>query len=231
MTALFENELSDVLLVFTDQKVIILAAVKKAKIAQELADKLPDSFGRKLEVLTRDKGDKDAANFAKVIDSIKGSKKGTKVGTFSKEKNSGAFAKAWEEALEQSKLEVADIQNGISDFLAIKSSAQQQAVRKSAQVNTQAFKNTLLAKILDIVDQEDKKYLMAKLSEEVEGKIDKIAKENGADVDDVDLAWAPVIQSGGTYDLKYSAQTSEKGFLHIPDTGVPAIHVAAITLR
>ncbi len=209
----------------------MLAAAKKAKIAQDLADSLPDSFGRTLEVLTRDKTDKDAANFIKVIDMIKGSKKGNKVGTLTKEKNAGSFAKAWEDALAESKLETADVQNGIADFLAIKTNTQQHAVRMSAQLNTQLFKNALLAQILDIVDQEDKKYLMLKLAEEVEAKLGKIAKENKADEEEADFAWPPVIQSGGTYDLKYSAQTAEKGYLHIPDTGMSAIHIASITLR
>ena len=57
--ACFALELHDVLFAFCEDKIIALAASKKAKLLQDLSSKLPDTFKYKVEVLTRDKTDKD----------------------------------------------------------------------------------------------------------------------------------------------------------------------------
>lgn len=229
--ALFQLELSDVLLVLTAKDMYMLAASKKAQIAQALADKLPDSFGHKLIVLTRDKTDKDEANFSKMLDAIKGSKEGKKVGALPKEKVAGAFAERWEQALKASGLDVVDVQNGISDFLSIKSPQQIEAVKKAAALSSEAFKKEVINKILDIVDDENTKFSMLKLTELIEDRIPKIAKEQKLDDNEVEVVLPPVVQSGsGGFDLKYSAVVKDRA-LQLPDQGVPAIHVASITLR
>jgi hypothetical protein len=68
---MFGLELSDVLMAFCEGKVLFLAATKKAKLLQDLTDKLPEDFPQKLEVLTREKTDADKANFAKIIEALK----------------------------------------------------------------------------------------------------------------------------------------------------------------
>ena len=57
--ALFAVELHGVLFAFCQDKIIVLAASKKAKLLQDLSSKLPDAFKYRVEVLTRDKTDKD----------------------------------------------------------------------------------------------------------------------------------------------------------------------------
>ena len=57
--ACFSFELHDVLLAFCDDKIIALATSKKAKLLLDLKSRLPDTFKYALEVLTRDKTDKD----------------------------------------------------------------------------------------------------------------------------------------------------------------------------
>ena len=229
--ALFQLELSDVLLVFTAKDIYMLAASKKAKIAQTLSEKLPESFGRKLVVMTRDKTDKDAANFGKILDEIKASKEGKKLASLPKEKLAGAFAECWEKALKDSGLDIVDVQNGISDFLSIKSAHQIDAVRKGSALGSEAFKKEIINKILDVVDEENTKFSMLKMTEQIEDKIPKLAKDQKLDDSEVEVVLPPVVQSAsGGYDLKYSAQVQDKA-LALPDQGVPAIHVASITLR
>ena len=67
LTALFSLELSDTLIAFCERNLVVLAATKKAKLLQTLSDNLGDEFEYKVHVLTRDKTDKDIANFAKVL--------------------------------------------------------------------------------------------------------------------------------------------------------------------
>ena len=65
--ACFSFELHDVLFAFCDDKIIALAASKKAKLLQEMGGKLPETFKYKLEVLTRDKTDKDKVLVAREL--------------------------------------------------------------------------------------------------------------------------------------------------------------------
>lgn len=52
-----------------------------------------------LKLLTRDKDDKDKKNFAKLIDTIKGSKNGKAIGVFAKDKFPGPFMDLWRDAI------------------------------------------------------------------------------------------------------------------------------------
>jgi len=223
-------ELSDTLIAFGEKNLFLLAASKKAKILEDMASNLPDDFSHKVTVLTRDKTDKDKANFEQVISMLKESKKGAKIGTLAKEKNAGPFASAWDEALKASDLEVVDIQHGIADFLAIKTGNQLKAVKDGSKLCTTSIKKNLMEKILDIVDQENSKVKMSDISEKLEAKTISLYGELGMDRDDIEIVIPPIIQSGGKYDLKYTAQTSEE-FLHLPDQGIPAIHVATLSVR
>jgi nucleosome binding factor SPN SPT16 subunit len=226
---LFAIELSDTLIALCEDKIIMLAASKKAKLAQDLADSLGSKFKYKLEVLTRNKADKDAENFSKVIEFLKSSKKGSKIGVLAKEKSEGAFAAAWEAALKSSELATGDISSGISDVLAVKNDEQLKAVRDGSLVAVQAIKKHVIEEILNFIDDK-KEASMLSLMEEVEEKIFHLTKENKLAEADMEVITQPLLQSGGQYDLKYTAQTVDLP-LHLPDKDAPAVHIISVSLR
>jgi nucleosome binding factor SPN SPT16 subunit len=73
---------------------------------------------------------------------------------------------------------------------------------------------------------------MMMISEKVEKALQKEAEKCVPKLESPEFEFirmAPVLQSGGNFDLKWTAQTEEKNVLHLPVKGVPAIHVATIT--
>ena len=186
-------------------------------------------FKYKLEVFTRNKADKDAENFAKVLEALKASKKGNKIGVLAKEKNEGAFAAAWESALKESNLATTDISSGISDVLAVKNEEQLKAVRDGSLVAVQAIKKHVIEEILNFIDDK-KEASMLSLMEEVEDKIFHLTKENKLQEADMEVITQPLLQSGGQYDLKYTAQTVDAS-LHLPEKDAPAVHIVSVSLR
>ena len=44
------------------------------------------------------------------------------------------------------------------------------------------------------------------------------------------IVMPPVLQSGGSYDLKWNAQTEEEARLHLPGKGIPAVHVSRLAV-
>jgi len=231
--ACFQLELSDVLFAFCEDKIIALAAAKKAKLLQALGSKLPDTFKYKLEVLTRDKTDKDKANFETVIANVKGDNAAIKLGVLLKEKNVGGFSEEWAKALGGAEgVTTADVTNGFSDVLVIKSKQQLSAAKGAGQLSALLFKKTLIEKILDVVDSEEATKMMI-LGDLIENNFGKEAAkcDPKLEPDEVQIMLPPVVQSGGNFDLKWNAQTNETGELHLPGKGIPAIHVAAITVH
>jgi nucleosome binding factor SPN SPT16 subunit len=228
-SALFAIELSDTLIAFCEDTIVILAASKKAKLAQDLADSIDSKFKYKIEVLTRNKADKDAANFSKVIEFLKSSKAGAKVGILAKEKNDGAFVAGWDAALKESAMATGDISSGISDALAVKNEEQLKAIRDGSLIAVQAIKKHVIEEILNLIDDK-KEASMLTLMEDVEEKIFKLVKENKLQESDMEVITQPLLQSGGQYDLKYTAQTADTN-IHLPEKDAPAVHIISISLR
>ena len=121
-----------------------------------MAGKLPETFKYKLQVLTRDKTDKDKANFEAIVSDLKGDKEAIKVGTLLKDKQVGDFVAGWSAALAAADgVTTAEISNGLSDVLAVKSETQLKAAKGAGQCAALLFKKGLIEKLLDVVDSEE----------------------------------------------------------------------------
>ena len=81
------------------------------------------------------------------------------------------------------------------------------------------------------MDEDNKKFPMQKLADNIEDAIAKTAKGMGLDEQDIEVILPPCVQSGGAFDLKYSATTDDKASLHLPAPSVPAVHITSISLR
>lgn len=75
-----------------------LASKKKIEFLRQLEGG-SDKGVPALKLLTRDKDDKDKKNFAKLVQTIKDSKKGKTIGVFAKDKFPGPFMDLWRDAL------------------------------------------------------------------------------------------------------------------------------------
>lgn len=95
---------------FTEGCIFMLANSERAKNSiKGMIELLPTTFTKRVEVLARDKTDKNRSNFGLIIAGLKASKRGSKVGCVMADKGSGTFAASWESILGESGLEMNDV--------------------------------------------------------------------------------------------------------------------------
>ena len=145
-------------------------------------------------------------------------KSGNKVGVFAKDQRQGPFAKAWKESYNPGSLgvEEVDVATAFSQVTAVKDEGELKTMRASSRALVGIMKDYFIDEMSKIIDEE-KKVTHEALSRKIEVKIDdeKFFKSKalklGDDFDITQLDWTvgPVIQSGGKYDLRQSAQSDE----------------------
>jgi len=207
-------ELTDTVTVFAEDSISFLASKKKIEFLRPLEKIEGNSGVPTLKLLTRDKDDKDKKNFLKLIQSIKGSKKGKTLGGFSKDKFPGAFMDLWREALKKESFENVDLSVPFGYLMAPKEESELSIIKKAAGLSSDIFSKYLKEQIMDIIDG-DKKKSHSKMSKDIEDQIQN--KDNkllsGMDKSAIDMCYPPIIQSGGNYKLKFSV-VSDKENIH-----------------
>ena len=219
---LFGYEIPDALMVFKSahaeggRSLVVVSSAKKVAFV-EPAFKAASEKGvcaARTVVRARD-GSEDANIFADVAGTLGG--KGGRVGTLARDvsqaKGEGAFAQAWVTYLTgRSDVEMKDVTDGVTLAMAIMDDVEVGYLRKSAHLCTSVLRFHLLPRIEDIMDK-GRKVTHEALSEECEEVITEPSKiKLKLHPEYVDIAYPPIIQSGGKYDLRPSAE-SDHGLL------------------
>ncbi|RAL58999.1 hypothetical protein DID88_009028 [Monilinia fructigena] len=205
----------DTLSFHSRDSIYIVTTAKKAKHLEPLkGGKVP------LEILVR--GKDAAANeklFTKITDVIKSS--GKKIGILPKDSSSGPFVDEWKKVYSELKdVEEVDIAPALSAALAVKDENELRAMRNSSKACTALMNPYFLEEMSGILDEEKK-------SSTAPWPI------IGYDFDSAQLDWThgPIIQSGGKYDLKMSAQVHNLVMKEIRDGAhVKDIYAKALAL-
>jgi nucleosome binding factor SPN SPT16 subunit len=150
--------------------------------------------------------------FEKCLDVIKGA--GKKVGVLPKADATGPFVEEWKKLYgDISKdTEEVDVSSALALSMAVKDENELRSLRTAARAASGVMSDYFIDEMSSVLDQE-KKISHQAFSDQVNKKIDdtklfKKIKTLPADFDNQQMDWAygPVIQSGGTYDVRFSAQ-------------------------
>ncbi|CAG9771670.1 unnamed protein product [Ceutorhynchus assimilis] len=208
-TWLLGYELTETIIVLTEDKVHCLGSKKKIEFLKQGESK--DENHIKLNLIVREK-DKDNENFKTLIKAIKASKNGKVVGYFPKDNYQSPLLDGFKAALKEENFEMFDANAPIAYLMAPKEDSEVTSLRKASVVSVDVFTKYLKDQIMEIIDAE-KKVKHSKLAEGVESAIQDKKYVSGVDVSQIDMCYPAIIQSGGNYSLKYSA-VSDKNNLH-----------------
>ncbi|KAG0317731.1 FACT complex subunit spt16 [Dissophora globulifera] len=213
-TWLFGYELTQTLMLFTQDTLHVVTGGNKARILESL--KQWDGPQFPIEIHTR--GKDEAHNeeiFQKIVDVI--TKQGSRVGVFPKDVQEGSFVEGWKAALERSQktIESVDVSAGVAEVFAIKDDEELRATKMASKLSSLLMKNYFIEEMSQIIDEERKITHMAFAGKTEDVLLDeKMYKQLKFPADaaagNPDWCYTPIIQSGGEYDLKTSAVSNKK---------------------
>lgn len=149
--------------------------------------------------------------FKRCLDIIKTA--GNKVGVIAKDQSSGPFVTEWKNAFSEISKEVeeVDIAPALSAALSVKDPNELRAIRDASRASSGLVAKYFVDQMSGIIDDE-KKISHKKLSQMVADKIEDekfFTKLKVPDPNQLDWAVQPIVQSGGKYDIKLSAQPDD----------------------
>jgi nucleosome binding factor SPN SPT16 subunit len=219
---LFGYELPDtVLLLRKDGNLWFLATNKKCDFLKPAAEIVPKKSPiQAIHLLLRNKADNNAGNYQTLLHeaSLDNGKGMQLAGMLVKERDfnlkGGGLVGPWEEQLDKAvadkKLEIVDITQGLSFCMSIKDDDELDALKKSSVLSNKVMKHGYVKRMEEIIDSEQYQTHEA-LATYVESVLEdpslislKVPKE------DVQSCYFPIVQSGGQYDLRVSAQSTSE---------------------
>ncbi|VDN22788.1 unnamed protein product [Gongylonema pulchrum] len=188
-TWLFGFEMSDLLSVFTRKRIYFLSSARKVQFFEPIESEEASGVVPPISLMTRDKVDKDKANFTKFVGILR--EAGSTFGHFMKDSYNSEFACAWRNALQENGIELSvDVSSSFVHLLSAKDEIEVELCKKAAQATVNTWSHAR-KKIVNIVDQSK-------------------VQQRLADNHSVEACYTPIIQSGGDYTLKLSAESNDK---------------------
>jgi len=208
---LFGYQLIDTIMVFTKEELHILSSKKKIEFFKTIEHLKENQDLPIIKLLVRDKNDKDKSNFEKLIDLIK-KDENKKIGKFTKEKYSNEFIIDFRKQLNELNFQLVDVSAAFALIMAIKEENEIELIKKASNVTVEIFNKFVKDQIATIIDAE-KKIKHVKFSDSIEKAIEDKKYIKNLDRNSIDMCYTPIVQSGGNYNLKFSAE-NDKNYIH-----------------
>ncbi|CAB4485087.1 unnamed protein product [Rhizophagus irregularis] len=212
-TWLLGYEWRDTLILLTQDKFHFVAKEKMAEVLEQL------NQGDKQVSVEIHKYTKDQSQHRDLFESIityitEGEKK--RLGILPKDLKEGNFVQEWSEVYKnfKDKIEEVDVSAGVASVLAVKDEEELKTVRVAGKLSSLIMQH-FIGVVTSLVDEE-KQVTHEKLSEDIDNILtsdqNTFLKKGVQDVDlsRADFCYTPIIQSGGIYDFKSSAESDNR---------------------
>ena len=143
------------------------------------------------------------------------------MGVLAREKPDGGLCTVWHARAAAAGLEQADVAPALARLMAPKDEAELTAIKRAAHLSATVLEKFVVAKIESVVDEEGK-IKHSTLAEKAMDAAAEPAKEPlGVRLkpENVEICYPFIVQSGGEYDLRWSAGSNDKPLAYEP-TGV-----------
>ncbi|KAG9301417.1 hypothetical protein G9A89_018089 [Geosiphon pyriformis] len=220
---LLGNEISGVLLLLTPEKIHFVTNENKAALLEDLKQ------GEKQVPIEIHKRTRDSNHNRKLFEQIAAIVKEIspekRIGIIPKQRYSGGFIEDWNKVYDEIKTDLVevDVSSGVASSLAIKDEDELKTIRNASKISSLIMRRvydtlgTIIDEGKDMTHEKfaDEIQIMFEDDKWLEGRI------SGQDLDfgKLESCYTPIIQSGGNYDLKTSAQ-SDEGKLHTEIGGI-----------
>lgn len=203
---MFGYEFTDSVILMTKNNFYFMATAKKCAYLESSLVGKHESIHVHMLIRTKD----EAANREHYNTMAAAVRKGggKRVGTLMKGVYQGQFIPSWFDFLEQSQLEKIEIASPLGAFFAVKDEHELEMCKRAAILSNKIMKHGFVKEMEQILDTDSKKN-HEEISEHVENIIKdptKIGIKIAQDI--VDPCFAPIVQSGGVYDIKPSASSN-----------------------
>lgn len=157
-----------------------------------------------ITLLVRDKSDKDKENYSRLIEGIQESKQGKIIGGFLKDSFPNDFITEFKKLYaEKLKVDSVDVSSAFAYIMSSKEETELDIIKKACNVTVDVFNKYVKEQLMEIIDA-DKKVRHIKLSEGVDKAITDKKYVKNIDIQQLDMCYPAIIQSGGNYNLKFS---------------------------
>lgn len=177
----------------------------------------------KIHLLERNKDDSNAENYATLLkqarEGSQSKENAHKVGVILKERPSNkdgnnpnwilpSFEQKLDEAVDSKLMELVDATHGIALVMAAKDESERDLMKKSSVLSNKVMKHGFVKSLEEIIE-DDTKITNEALASKIEAILEDPNKiKLNVPPEDVQPCYFPIIQSGGKYDLKISAQST-----------------------
>jgi nucleosome binding factor SPN SPT16 subunit len=203
---LFGYEIPDSITLITKNAFYFMATEKKCKLLEGPLAGKSDSIT--FNVLKRTKD--EAANqecFSTLINVVKKAG-GNSIGSFFKSEYLGNFIPQWLAAVEKEGLEKIDISPSVGLYLSVKDDSETDFMKRASVLTNKVLKHGFISEMENILDSE-----LQETHENLAQKVEKVIYDPSkinvkVSPELVNSCFYPIVQSGGKYDIKVSAQSN-----------------------
>ena len=198
-------------MIFNKEELHILSSRNKIDFIKSIEQLEENQDLPRIKLTLRHKSDKDKKNFDKLIEVIS-KDENEKIGEFAKDKYTNDFIVDFRKKLKELNYQLIDVSSSFAYIMAVKEENEIEIIKKACTVTVEIFNKYVKDQLTNIIDSE-KRIKHTKFSETIEKTIEDKKYTKNLDRSLLEMCYTPIVQSGGNYNLKFSAE-NHKNNIH-----------------